>query len=153
MLETLERHLFNNEVWPDFTRLSLGRRCRPWNCAPCRGRGVEIAGLTVRAGHDQPPGLYRRLLPAAAPGRVSLFGGYHHHRGPLAAGGRLPAAQAAFIETSFPNRLAELARISGHLTPAMLGEELAKLDRPRVPVGIFHMKPQFLEELRRNWRP
>ena len=30
----------------------------------------------------------------------------------------------------------------------MLAGELAKLGRPNLPVGIFHMKPQFLDELR-----
>ena len=34
------------------------------------------------------------------------------------------------------------------LTPSMLAGELVKFDRPEVPVGIFHIKPQFLDELR-----
>lgn len=36
---------------------------------------------------------------------------------------------------------------AGHLTPGMLTKELDKLDKPEVPVKIFHMKPQYLEEI------
>jgi cAMP phosphodiesterase len=53
----------------------------------------------------------------------------------------------AFIETSFPDRFEWLAQISGHLTPALLKVELEKFGERDVPIKIFHMKPQFLEEL------
>jgi hypothetical protein len=43
--------------------------------------------------------------------------------------------------------LETLALQTGHLTPGMLDKELAKLDKPEVPVKIFHMKPQYLEEI------
>jgi cAMP phosphodiesterase len=52
-----------------------------------------------------------------------------------------------FVETSFPNRLGELARLTGHLTPSMLEEELQKIGDLDVPIFIFHMKPQYLETL------
>ena len=52
-----------------------------------------------------------------------------------------------FVETSFPGRLELLAQQTGHLTPGMLIKELDKLDKPEVPVKIFHMKPQYLEEI------
>ena len=45
------------------------------------------------------------------------------------------------------NRLEELALASGHLTPRLLEEELRKLDRNEVPTWVFHMKPQFMDEL------
>ncbi len=37
----------------------------------------------------------------------------------------------------------------GHLgfTPAMLEKQLTKLDRDDIPVYIFHMKQQYLDEL------
>ena len=54
---------------------------------------------------------------------------------------------AVFVETSFPDRLETLALQTGHLTPTLLTKELAKLDKPEVPVKIFHMKPQYLEEI------
>ena len=54
---------------------------------------------------------------------------------------------AVLVETSFPTRLEALAVETGHLTPGLLMKELEKLDKPEVPVKIFHMKPQYLEEI------
>jgi ribonuclease BN (tRNA processing enzyme) len=55
---------------------------------------------------------------------------------------------AVFMETSFPNRLERLALVTGHLTTFLLAREHAKLDKPEVPVKIFHKKPQCLDEIR-----
>ena len=52
-----------------------------------------------------------------------------------------------FFETSFPDRLKSLTQQAGHLAPGMLTKELDKLDKPEAPVKIFHMKPQYLEEI------
>ena len=56
--------------------------------------------------------------------------------------------QAVFVETSFPDRLDALAVETGHLTPSLLASELVKLDKSQVAVKIFHMKPQYLQEIR-----
>ena len=44
------------------------------------------------------------------------------------------------IETSFPNRLRDLADVSGHLTPELLRCELEKLERNDVRVYVHHIK-------------
>jgi hypothetical protein len=44
------------------------------------------------------------------------------------------------IETAFSNAESELAKISKHLCPSMLNEELAKLVRP-AEIFITHLKP------------
>src|SRR5207302_8078290 len=48
---------------------------------------------------------------------------------------------AVLIECSFPSRYESLARASLHLTPKLLGAELAKL-RANVPVLVTHIKPE-----------
>ena len=42
-----------------------------------------------------------------------------------------------------------LARISGHLTPALLGHELEKLKRD-VPIYIYGPKPRFVKRISRE---
>lgn len=42
---------------------------------------------------------------------------------------------------------ADLAVASGHMTLAMLKTELTKLGRDDVPINVFHMKLQFLDEI------
>lgn len=58
--------------------------------------------------------------------------------------------KAVFIEASFPNELAKLAEISKHLTPNMLKEELKKFKKSNVPVYVIHMKPQYLDVLKKE---
>jgi ribonuclease BN (tRNA processing enzyme) len=55
--------------------------------------------------------------------------------------------KAAFIETSFPDEMEDLARISKHLTPSLLAKQLQKLKRPDVPVYIYHLKPRFRDAI------
>jgi|CXWL01.1.fsa_nt_gi cAMP phosphodiesterase len=58
--------------------------------------------------------------------------------------------KALFIETSFPNELADLAGISQHLTPALLATELKKLGRTDVPLYVYHLKPRHRDRIRQQ---
>ena len=51
------------------------------------------------------------------------------------------------LECAFPNRLVRSPQVAKHMTPALIRRELDKLP-PDVPVWIFHVKPQFYEEVR-----
>ena len=57
--------------------------------------------------------------------------------------------RAVITETSFPNELQDLARISGHLTPATLEQELKKLKKD-VPVYLYGGKPKHLDAIKRQ---
>lgn len=147
VLDDLHRHLFNDTIWPDFSRLP-SRQTPGMVLHPLPAAGdCEIAGLTVRwapTAHPVPAVGYCLYSPVAG----ILYSGDTTVTEELwALGRRCPQLKLAIVETSYPDRLAELARVSGHLTPTMLAGELAKLDRPLLPVGIFHMKPQFLDQL------
>jgi hypothetical protein len=50
-------------------------------------------------------------------------------------------------DVSFPNRLENLARISGHMTAAILEESLLSHGLEEMPVYITHMKPLFIKEI------
>ncbi len=50
-------------------------------------------------------------------------------------------------ESSFPNRLEELAVKTGHLTPALLQKELAKMKNPPPRIYLMHAKPQYFPEI------
>jgi ribonuclease BN (tRNA processing enzyme) len=53
---------------------------------------------------------------------------------------------AVILECAFPNRLADLAAVARHMTPEMIRRELDKIPAD-VPVLIFHVKPQFYDEI------
>jgi ribonuclease BN (tRNA processing enzyme) len=58
--------------------------------------------------------------------------------------------RAAFIESSFPNEMDELARVAKHLTPALLAQEFTKMARPELPVYAYHLKPRFRDQIRQE---
>jgi len=59
---------------------------------------------------------------------------------------------ALVIEASFPNRLQEVADVSGHLTPQTLLHELDKLAMKSPQILITHLKPEFRQEVIRELR-
>ena len=148
VLEDLHRFLFNNVLWPDFSRLPTPAapaiELRPLPAAP----SCEIAGLRVQWERTAHPVHTVGYCLADAEGALLYSGDTTITEDLWTLGRSCPKLKLALVETSFPNRLADLAKASGHLTPAMLEGELAKFGRPEVPVRIFHMKPQFLAEIR-----
>lgn len=54
---------------------------------------------------------------------------------------------ALLIETSFPDRMAKLAHVSRHFTPASLVQELKKLTHNGMDIMAVHLKPTYREEI------
>lgn len=150
-LQVLRQHLFNDQLWPDFTRLpsparpvlqlqpvevgqvlAVGRAGRRIEVLPAL-HAVPACGFAVEAPH----------------GRDWVYTG---DTGPnpalwaaLAARGR-PTGQLV-IEIAFPESERQVAADSRHHCPSTLAEELAGL-----PVGVevllTHIKPGELEAIR-----
>jgi ribonuclease BN (tRNA processing enzyme) len=146
VLESLRTHLFNDALWPDFSRINgqsgPSVRFRP---VPV-GTPFAADGLTataVRVSHVVPT--YGYLLADA--GSAVLFSG---DTGPTedvwALARRTERLRALFVECSFPNDLQHIADVSYHLTPATLRAEMAKFPKD-VPVYLYHMKPPALARL------
>jgi 3',5'-cyclic-nucleotide phosphodiesterase len=56
-----------------------------------------------------------------------------------------PHLDALLIEASFPNKMAALAEVSRHFTPATLDKELEKLNHNGMDVLAVHLKPSYRE--------
>ena len=54
---------------------------------------------------------------------------------------------ALLIEASFPDRMAKLAHVSRHFTPASLGKELKKLTHNGMDIMAVHLKPTYRDEI------
>ncbi|HKD18159.1 MAG TPA: 3',5'-cyclic-nucleotide phosphodiesterase [Thermoanaerobaculia bacterium] len=149
VLSALKRHIFNDAVWPDFTRLpSRAKPTLAYRPIPA-GRPFRAGGLTLVALPVD------HLVPAfgyciSKPGRAVLFSGdtkptaklWEHAR-------RVRDLRAIFLEVSFSDSQAAVARASCHLTPRLLPGELAKAPAG-VPVYLYHMKPPVLPRIRRE---
>jgi ribonuclease BN (tRNA processing enzyme) len=111
------------------------------------GRPVEIDGYRVvmeKVHHTVPA--YGYIVENA--GKKAI--GYTGDTGPTDRFWEMLAAHRAkclIVETSFPNRLEKLALASGHLTPALLEKEIAKMNPPPPKIYVIHLKPQYLSEI------
>jgi ribonuclease BN (tRNA processing enzyme) len=150
VLEGLERWVFNDQLWPNFTQLPSSRdpvfRLQPLK----EGASIEIEGLEIKAfsvNHIVPcAGFVVRQNNASF-----LYSGDTGETDQLwKAAAADPTLKAAFIETTFPNALEDLAIRSRHLTPRLLRQEFDKIGKPDLPVYAYHMKPRYLSTIKRE---
>jgi ribonuclease BN (tRNA processing enzyme) len=142
-LDALRTHVFNGIIWPDFSRLpdalSPVLRFVPIEVGQVLdfgGRQVEV----LPAVHTVPAvGYALRDSHAAAPGAWVFSGDTGPNPALWARLAQMPVGTLV-IETAFGDDELELARISRHLCPSLLREELARLEQP-TQVYITHIKP------------
>jgi cAMP phosphodiesterase len=150
VLDGLKRHLFNNQLYPDFLQLPHPQRpvfsLRQLDV----GKEAEVSGLRVL------PILVNHLVPTVGflirEGAASfLYSGDTFTTEEIwRVAACEPTLKAAFIETSFPDEMDELARVSKHLTPSLFEREFKKIGRSDLPVYVYHLKPRFRQDIERQ---
>ncbi|MEJ2451886.1 MAG: 3',5'-cyclic-nucleotide phosphodiesterase [Gammaproteobacteria bacterium] len=139
-IEALQKHIFNNVVWPDFTRLPTPEK-------PVIRFETQEAGEVVRLGarsfesirvNHTVPGVGYRVESEKG---VFAFSGDTTTNDSFWAGLNAHGAlDILMVEVAFPNEESELCRQAGHYCPDMLARDLAKL-RHQPQVYISHNKP------------
>ena len=144
-LAILRTHMFNWKIWPDFSEIP--NKDQPFL------RFVEI-----RVGEEIALPRGGRITAVPAVHTVPAVG-YHlnsGHKSLVFSGDTTSNPQlwavvngirnlkVLIIETAFCNRERELARLSKHLCPTLLAEELVQL-RSKPEVYITHLKPGEIE--------
>lgn len=147
---TLRESVFNDELWPDFTRIP-DRQAPVLEILPFRpGRPFRVGRYGVTPVPVRHP--VESVGFVITDGRTSFAisgdtGPTQRFWEKVNAEKRL---KGLLVELSFPNQLQRLANLSGHLTPRTLEGELAKLEKNGVPVLLYHLKPAYIAELRRE---
>jgi len=153
VLDTLMDHIFNNKIWPDFTRIPdaknpvLKLKELPLNRQTKLGKDgltfkpIAVAHTVPTTGYIIKEGDKAVLYSGDTKATDSIW------KEASKLGKNL---KAVFIETSFPNRLQFLADLSGHLTPQSMGKELKKIKGYKGPVFVYHVKSQYLMEIERE---
>jgi cAMP phosphodiesterase len=142
VIDAIQKHLMNNIIWPDFTKIPTLKNPVLAYAPMSPGKVVSVSGLKVKAIPMKHP------VPAVgflvSDGKTSFI--YSADTGPneklWKVAARAKNLSAIIVDTSFPNRLDGIAGASGHFTPAQLNNDLtrAKVDR-NVPIYIYHIKP------------
>jgi ribonuclease BN (tRNA processing enzyme) len=149
-LEALRKHVFNGVIWPDFTRLPSPQqpilRFAPFAVGDVLAFSVERRIEVLPAEHTVPAVGFAVLPPEDAGRGAWVFTG---DTGPNPALWKRLAAlkvEHLVIETAFGDEEAALAKISAHLCPKLLAQELTQLAED-VQVHITHIKPGEVEDV------
>ncbi len=152
VIRDLRKNIFNNRIWPDFSRIPSPEKpvLNFGTLVPGRRALVDGFHVTVeRVDHTVPA--YGVIIEDRDGAAIAYTG----DTGPT---GRFwkrlnrMKVKALIIETSFPNRMEELAKMSGHLTPALLEKEIAKMSPAPPTILLMHVKPQYQAEIERDVR-
>lgn len=148
VISALRKHVFNDDVWPDFEKIQLSNGSGPT---------VEFRELRAReklniAGIDVTPIPVNHLVPTFGllvqnETTAVVFTSDTYTTDEIWKAAReAEHLKAVFVDVSFPNEMGELAEVSKHLTPELLAEELKKLGR-EVEVFAVHIKPTSRNEV------
>jgi ribonuclease BN (tRNA processing enzyme) len=143
----VRKHLFNNDVWPDFTRIPnhLLPALRFHELAdevPFEVGGVRFTPISVN--HLVPTFGYLIEKDGA---KVLWSSDTGPTRRIWEIANSIKDLAAVWLEVSFDNRLQPIADLSLHLTPQTVAVELRQLKR-RVPVLLHHLKPTCADRIR-----
>jgi ribonuclease BN (tRNA processing enzyme) len=143
-ITAIRDHILNNVIWPDFTKIpnqdhpfiqlntiEIGESIN----LPIPHLG-KITALPVR--HSVPANGYVIETPT---GSLAFTGDTGSCDELWEALNQVPNLKHLLIETSFNDEEESLAKISGHLSPRILMNELSKLLVKNLTIHISHLKP------------
>ncbi len=149
--KTLQKNMFNNSLWPDFTRIPT-RKNPVMQIKPFRpGATFKIGRYTVQSVPVTHPVESCGFVVSDGKLSVAMSGDTGPTDKLWKVLNKTKDLKALLLETSFPNKLQQLADISGHLTPQTLREELKKFDRNGAAVLLYHLKPAFVPQLKKEF--
>lgn len=136
----LKNHIFNWEIWPDFSQIPSPETPFMRYEEIALGRTVTLAGrrfTPLPAIHTVPAVGYQ--LDSGS-GSLVFTGDTGPNDALWKIVNGIDNLKFLIIETAFANKERHLAELSRHLCPSMLAEELVKFERD-AEVYITHLKP------------
>ncbi|MEN6468114.1 MAG: 3',5'-cyclic-nucleotide phosphodiesterase [Smithella sp.] len=143
IIENIHRHLFNDVIWPDFSKIPSARAPLIKFEILTPGRKKVLGDMQVRA-----IGVHHTVetmgFMLESQGKTVLFlGDTGPTDGVWKAARAVKDLKAIFVETSLPGSMQDIADKTGHLTPVTLACELKKLKNAKPDIYLYHMKPRY----------
>lgn len=146
----LKQHLFNWQLWPDFTELPNPAQPVLEFVTMMPGDVVQLDELQiemVEVKHTVPACAYIVQTMQHTRPRVLAYSGDTTINNTLWERlNQLPQLDFLLVETAFANADEAMARLAKHYSPGLLAADLHKLEhRPRI--GISHLKPGMEQQI------
>ena len=150
ILASIHRHLFNNVIWPDFSKIPNAKAplVKFQTIVPGKKRTIgDLQITTIDLNHVVETVGYVIEFKGKA---VMFLGDTGPTREAWQIAQKTKGLQAIFIETSLPDSMKDVADITRHLTPSSLQAELKKLKGKKPDIYLYHMKLSYQEVIRKE---
>jgi len=143
----IKDHLFNDTIWPDFSKLPTEKNPTMHFNELEKEKIVDLGGYKVQPVHVHHPGdAYGFIIEkddvailftqdTSATERIWEIGKQYGKK-----------LKGIFTEVSFPNFLQGVADASDHHTPSTMKDEISKMPED-IPIYLGHLKPNYQEQL------
>ena len=144
-INSLKKHIFNNEIWPDFSQINLlNSEKKALEFIIIKPNEIiKIHDFKIKAifaNHIE--GSYGFTISRANETYV-ISGDTYFNEKLIEELNSNKEIKILICECSFPNNMENLAFDSKHLTPKLLSNMLKKINRDDLKVYIYHIKPSF----------
>jgi len=144
-IESIRDHIFNNKIWPDFTKIKFPNSDK---------FVVELITIELDVTYDMGDFSITPIKTNHLAGSCGYVVKQSNHGVFITAdtycSDRIwdvvnsdKSIHTLCIDVSFPSEYDKLAKDSKHLTPKLLKEEMNKLTRDDLNISIMHLKPSF----------
>ncbi|BCB95141.1 cAMP phosphodiesterase class-II:metallo-beta-lactamase superfamily protein [Dissulfurispira thermophila] len=150
VIKTIKKNLLNDSLWPDFTMIPDYENAvlKYREIKPSESIRINDYKITPYSVHHSVPAVGYLVEDSS---KKRFF--YTGDTGPTdstwnAIGDK--KIHCLIIEVSFPNKMRNMAILTGHLTPQLLKEELMKIKQMPDKIYITHPKPQHFNAIKRE---
>jgi cAMP phosphodiesterase len=149
-IENLKKHIFNWDIWPDFSKISMIDSDEP-----------AIRFVTISMGHklyidnisiepienNHCTGSCGYVIKKEDEG-IMLTSDTYKCQSIWDRVNKDKDIKVVVTETSFPSSLGKLAESSKHLTPYLLSQELYNLKRSDIKIYVNHLKSNYMRMIK-----
>ena len=149
-IEALKKHFFNNNIWPDFSKIAMS------DSKEMSMKYTELKlGVEYEIGDDEYIEAFKtdHTIPSCGyifkkkDNSILITADTYSLDNVVEILNKRLDITAMIIECSFPSDMQELAKKSKHLTPKLLFESIKNIKRDDLALYINHTKPLFLSKI------
>jgi len=150
-IEKLKKHIFNNEIWPEFQNIDLiSKNSKAIVFKEIFiGETLEIDGCKIKPVENNHTDSSCGFVVTKETNAIFFTSDTYICDKIWDEINTNEKIKSVVIDVSFPSRFKQLAKLSKHLTPELLKSELeSKLHKKDIHIYLNHLKPAFIEEIK-----
>lgn len=152
-INSLKKHTFNDEIWPDFSKISLlgtSKKALVYKEIEV-GSTTTIRDIEIKAIHaEHICGALGFVIIKAKKDGYLISGDTFLNDKIVEEINNDERIKILLIECSFPNRMEQLAKDSKHLNPNLLFEQLKNIKTKDLKIFVYHIKHIYYEQMQKE---